>query len=305
MKILVTGGSGFIGSHLCESLAKKHEVVCFDSLITGKKENLDGIGVEFIKRDIRKPFDAKCDLIFNLASPASPADYMGYPLETIEVNSLGMMNVLSNARKHGARVLQASTSEIYGDPLEHPQRESYFGNVNTLGPRSCYDESKRFAETLCHVYHEKYGVESIIVRIFNTYGERMRVDDGRAVPSFITQALEGKPLTVFGSGNQTRSLCYVGDLVNGMEKLAFSDMGFGAFNLGNPQEITINELAKTILELCKSKSKIVYSPLPQDDPRRRKPDISKVRKAVSWEPEVDMIEGLKRTIKWFRARGIV
>ncbi|MFH1470183.1 MAG: UDP-glucuronic acid decarboxylase family protein [Candidatus Micrarchaeota archaeon] len=300
MRILVTGGAGFIGSHLCESLVGKHEVVCIDNLITGKKENIDGFNVEFVKHDIRKPFDIRCDLALNMASPASPVDYQLYPLETLEVNSLGMRNVLENARKHGARVVHASTSETYGDPLEHPQRENYFGNVNALGPRSCYDESKRFAETMCYVYNKKFGVEAILVRIFNTYGERMRLNDGRVVPNFITQALKGEPLTVYGDGTQTRSLCYVGDLVSGIEKLAFSTIKFDVFNLGNPHEVTVNEIAKTVSELCGSKSKLAYAPLPQDDPKKRRPDISKVRKAVGWEPKVEMQEGLTRTVAWFR-----
>ncbi len=300
MKVLVTGGAGFIGSHLCERLSKDHEVICLDNFITGKKENLRGMNIEVQKHDMRKPFDIKCDVVFNMASPASPIDYQRYPLETLEVNAFGIRNVLENARKHEARVLQASTSEIYGDPLEHPQKETYFGNVNTIGPRSCYDESKRLAETACYLYNKKFGVETVIVRIFNTYGERMRTDDGRVVPTLITQALKGEPMTLFGDGSQTRSLCYVSDLAAGMEKLAFSKIKFDFFNLGNPHEVTVNEIAKTIGELCKSSSKVVYGPLPQDDPKRRRPDIGKVKKAVGWEPEVNMRDGLARTIEWFR-----
>lgn len=303
MRILVTGGAGFIGSHLCESLAKKHDVICLDNLITGKKENVKGLKIKFVKHDIRKPFDIGCDLIFNMASPSSPVDYGTYQQETLEANSFGMKNVLENARKHGARVVHASTSEIYGNPLMHPQREDCSGDVNTIGPRSCYDESKRFAETLCYVYNKKHGVETVLVRIFNTYGERMRSDDGRVVPNFIMQALRGEDITVYGNGRQTRSFCHVSDLVDGMERLAFSRIGFEVFNLGNPAETTINEVAITIRELCDSDSRIVHLPLPQDDPTRRRPDIRKVRKAVAWEPKVDMREGLKRTVGWFK-RGM-
>lgn len=299
MKILITGGAGFIGSNLCESLCEKHEVVCMDSLLTGRKENISGMGVEFVSHDIRKPFDIKCDVTFNMASPASPVDYQNLPLETLETNAYGMKNVLENARKHGARVLQASTSEIYGDPLEHPQKESYWGNVNTLGPRACYDESKRLAETVCYNYRQKYGVEIVIARIFNTYGKKMRKDDGRVMPNFFMQALAGKDITVYGDGSQTRSFCHVDDNIRALEALAFSDIGFDVFNVGNPDEYSLRQLAGEIISLCGSGSKIVYRKLPQDDPKRRKPDISKIKKSLGWEPEIGLKEGLKKTMEWF------
>jgi len=301
MRILVTGGAGFIGSHLCELLCKDHEVVCMDSLITGSKSNVSGMNVEFIKHDVCKPFDVKCDLIFNMASPASPIDYQNYYMETLEANSFGTRNVLENARKHGARVVQASTSETYGDPLEHPQKETYWGNVNTLGPRSCYDESKRFAETLCYNYNQKYSSEIVLVRIFNTYGERMRIDDGRVIPNFVTQAISGKDITIYGDGKQTRSFCYVSDLCDALTGLAFSKIKFDVFNAGNPDEITMNEVAKTVIELTGSKSKLTHVPLPKDDPKKRKPDISKIKSAIGWSPKVKFRDGLKRTIDWFGA----
>ena len=301
MRILVTGGAGFIGSHLCESLSKKHEVICMDNMAAGKAGNLRGMDVEFLRQDIRKPFSVDCGLIFNMASPASPADYQLHPMETIEANVFGMRNVLECARKCGARLVHASTSEVYGDPLVHPQKESYWGNVNTLGPRACYDESKRFAETLCYNYHKAYGTRAVLARIFNTYGPRMRADDGRAVPNFIMQALSGKDITIYGSGRQTRSFCYISDLVDGLQRLAFSRINFGAFNLGNPSEITLLELAEKVRKICGSKSGIAKMPLPQDDPRQRRPDISKVAKATGWKPQTPLDEGLKRTVAWFRS----
>lgn len=299
MKILITGGAGFIGSHLAQKLCNDHEIVIMDNLVTGNKNNLNSINAEFIGQDITKTFDVKCDLIFNMASPASPVGYQRHPLETMWVNTLGLKNVLENAKKYNARVLQASTSEIYGDPLISPQPESYWGNVNTLGPRACYDESKRFAETLCYNYKEKFGVEVIIARIFNTYGPRMDKKDGRVIPNFVTQALSNKDITLYGDGSQTRSFCYVSDLVLGLTKLAFSDIKFDVFNVGNPHEIKLKTLADIVKEITKSKSKISYLPLPKDDPKQRCPDISKIKKATGFEPKVSLEEGLKKTIEWF------
>ncbi|MEK6982252.1 MAG: UDP-glucuronic acid decarboxylase family protein [Candidatus Micrarchaeota archaeon] len=301
MKILITGGAGFIGSHLAEKLSVKNDVIILDNFITGRKENLAKLNVELISHDIVKPFDIKCDVIFNMASPASPVGYQEHPLETMEVNAFGMKNILENAKKHGARVLQSSTSEIYGDPLVSPQVESYWGNVNTLGPRSCYDESKRFAETLCYNYYHKFGVNVILARIFNTYGPRMDKKDGRVIPNFVTQALSGKDITLYGNGLQTRSFCYVSDLVDGLTKLAFSDITFDVFNVGNPHEITLQTLANKVKELAQSKSNIIHKPLPQDDPKQRCPNITKIKKAVNWEPKVSLDDGLKKTIEWFKS----
>ncbi len=304
MKILVTGGAGFIGSHICERLASEgHDVVCMDNLLTGSKKNITGLDLEFIKQDIREPFDINADIVFNLASPASPVDYQKLPLETLETNAFGMKNVLENALKHKMRVLQASTSEVYGDPLLHPQTEGYFGNVNTIGPRSCYDESKRLAETLCYNYNRKFGVEIVIARIFNTYGNRMRADDGRVVPNFINQALRNEEMTIYGDGKHTRSFCYVSDMAEGLIRLALSDTAFDVFNIGNRSEIKLAELAESVKRLCKSSSKFVFKPLPQDDPLKRKPDISKIKKALGWEPKVALEEGLKRTIEYFKSNG--
>ena len=244
MRILITGASGFIGSHLAEKLADEHEIIGIDNLITGKKENIRELNIEFIEQDITKPFDIKADVIFNMASPASPVFYQKYPLETLETNSIGMKNVLENARKHSSIVLQASTSEVYGDPKVHPQPETYWGNVNSIGPRSCYDEGKRFAESLCMNYAEKHGVEVKLARIFNTYGSRMRWDDGRVVPNFIYQSLTGKPLTIYGGGLQTRSFCYISDMVDGLIKIALKGKNKEVYNIGTPEEYTIRELAK-------------------------------------------------------------
>ena len=299
MKILVTGGAGFIGSHLCESLSKKHEVICMDNMITGNAGNLLGMDVKFLRQDIRKPFSVDCELIFNMASPSSPVDYQMHHMETIEANAFGTRNVLECARKCGARLVHASTSEVYGDPLVHPQKESYWGNVNTLGPRACYGESKRFAETLCHNYHKAYGTQAVLARIFNTYGPRMRAGDGRAIPNCMMQALAGEDITMYGSGRQTRSFCYIGDLVDGLERLAFSEIKFDVFNLGNPSEIALLELAEKVRKICGSKSGIVKKPLPQDDPKQRLPDISKVAAATGWKPRTPLDEGLKRTVAWF------
>lgn len=302
MKILITGGAGFIGSHLCESLSKEHEVICMDNLLTGNEENISGLAVEFKKHDISKPFDVKCDIIFNMACPASPVHYQNYPIETMLANSAGMKNVLDNAKKYSARVLQASTSEVYGDPLVHPQTEAYWGNVNSIGPRACYDEGKRFAEALCMNYYTKFQLEVVIARIFNTYGPRMALNDGRVIPNFVSQALKRENITVYGDGKQTRSLCYVSDLCKALEALAFSELKGEVFNVGNPSEITILELATKIRDLSGSDSKIIFKPLPKDDPHKRKPDISKIKKALGWEPKIELDEGLKKTISWFREK---
>jgi len=303
--ILITGGAGFLGSHLCELLSKKHDVWCMDNLLTGKEENISGLGIHFIKHDISEPFPAelpKPDLIFNLASPASPRDYQAHPIETLLTNALGTKNVLDFALTSNARLLHASTSEVYGDPLQHPQKESYWGNVNPIGPRSCYDEGKRFAEALCMAYFRQREADVVIARIFNTYGPRIRPGDGRVIPNLISQAIRGEPLTIYGSGRQTRSFCYVDDMVEGLVKLAFSKLSGDAFNIGNPREYTMLELAKIILEEAGSRSKIVLRPLPQDDPRRRRPDITKIKRAIGWRPRTPLREGLRKTIAWFRGR---
>jgi len=303
--ILVTGGAGFIGSWLCESLLEKgYQVVCVDSLITGEKGNIEGLmgneNFRFIQHDIAKPLEIKgIEYVFHLASPASPVDYYKFPLETMLVNSLGTLNMLELARKQDAKFLLASTSEVYGDPEEHPQREDYWGNVNPVGKRSCYDESKRFAEALSMVYFRKYGVGVKIARIFNTYGPRMRKDDGRAVPNFITQALQGKDITVYGDGNQTRSFCYVSDMVEGIETVMFKAKAGDVFNLGNPEEFKIIEFARLVKELTGSESNIVFKDLPEDDPKKRRPDITKAKK-LGWEPKTDIKTGLEKTIEWFR-----
>jgi len=305
MRILVTGGAGFIGSHLCERLAKEHNVICVDNLLTGKRENLEGMAIRFIRHDIARPFEkkiGKVDVIFNLASPASPADYEEYPIETLLANSVGVYNMLEIARKNDARFLQASSSEVYGDPLIHPQREGYWGNANPIGPRSCYDEGKRFAEALCMSYYRKYGLGVAIARIFNTYGPRMRLDDGRVVPNFISQALKNRPITVYGDGKQTRSFCYVSDMVNGLCALAFSKYKGEVFNVGNPEEHTILEFANITKRKCSSDSRTIFKSLPRDDPRKRKPDVSKITKAVGWKPKVSLDEGLGETVGWFRKR---
>ena len=304
-KILVAGGAGFIGSHLCESLSKSYEVVCVDSLVTGRKQNIRGMPVSFVLHDITKPLNSKLqkfgkfDYIFNLASPASPIDYQRLSIQTLLVGSLGVKNLLDFAKANSARFLQASTSEVYGDPLVHPQPEAYWGNVNPIGPRSCYDESKRYAESLCIAY-AKEGVSAVIARIFNTYGPRMRLEDGRVVPNLVGQALRGEPLTVYGDGTQTRSFCYVSDMVRALQGLMFSKLSCEAFNAGNPEEHSINEFAQVVKRLTGTESQVKYLPLPQDDPKRRKPDISKIRKAIGWEPKVGLEEGMALTIDWFR-----
>ncbi len=300
MKILITGGSGFIGSHLCRKLSENNEVICIDNLLTGKRENIKGLDVEFVEKDITSPFDIKADLIFNMASPASPVFYQRYPLETLETNSIGMKNVLENAKRHRSRVVQASTSEVYGDPKIHPQTEDYWGNVNPVGPRSCYDEGKRFAESLCMNYKMKYGVDVVLARIFNTYGSNMLKDDGRVVPNFICQALKNEKMTVYGNGEQTRSFCYVDDLVNGLMLLSEKGRGGEVYNLGNPEEYTILQLAEEVKRVCNSDSEIIYHELPEDDPIKRKPDISKIKSGTGWEPKIGLNEGLKITVEWFR-----
>ena len=305
MKILVTGGAGFIGSHLCRYLLEKgHYVVCLDNFFTGKSENILDLEknqkFRIYPHDITKPIEIKehFDRIYNLACPASPVAYQFDAIETIKANTIGVINVLEFAKLNGARVLQTSTSEIYGDPLEHPQTETYRGNVNTLGPRACYDEGKRVAETLFMDYRRTYELPIRIVRIFNTYGPSMDKDDGRVVSNFIMQALNNKPITIYGSGKQTRSFCYVSDLVEGLYRMMESNT-IGPINLGNPGEFTILELAQKVIRLIKSKSKIEYKELPQDDPRQRKPNITLAKKTLKWEPKIQLEEGLKKTIDYF------
>ncbi len=307
MKLLVAGGAGFIGSHLCERLLDRgDDVVCVDNLLTGSRGNVAHLlgrpGFRLLEHDVTQPLAIEAEAIFHLASPASPVAYQAHPEETALANALGSQRLLALARQLGARYLFASTSEIYGDPLEHPQRESYWGNVNTVGPRACYDEGKRFGEALTSVYWHAYGLDARIVRIFNTYGPRSDPDDGRLVPNFVTQALRGEPLTVYGDGSQTRSLCYVDDLVRGIELAMFApDTTRAVVNLGNPEEHTVLEYAHLIRELVGSAAEIVHRPLPKDDPTRRRPDITRARQLLGWEPQVPLREGLERTVEWFRA----
>jgi nucleoside-diphosphate-sugar epimerase len=306
---IVTGGAGFIGSHLCDKLlAEKHKVICIDDLSTGKMRNIshlmDNKNFFFIKADISKPLSPKqkkqkVDFIFHLASPASPIDYQSAPIKTLITNGIGTRNMLELAKANKARFLLASTSEVYGDPLQHPQRESDWGNVNPIGPRSCYDEGKRFAEALTKAYEREFDTDTRISRIFNTYGPRMRKDDGRVIPAFICQAVKNKPITVFGDGSQTRSFCYIDDMVEGIYLQMFSKKVKGeVINLGNPNEMSIIALANLIKETTGSDSKIVFKPLPVDDPTKRKPDISKAKKLLGWEPKVDFEEGIERTINY-------
>ena len=306
MRTLITGGAGFVGSHLCERfLAEGHDVVCVDNFITGRPDNvrhlLDNPKFRIIVHDISKPLyiDGLVDNVLHFASPASPVDYQRAPIQTLKVGSLGTMNTLGLAKAHAARYLIASTSEVYGDPEIHPQTEDYWGHVNPVGERSMYDEAKRFSEAVTMAYHRGHGVRTHIVRIFNTYGERMRLDDGRVLPNFVGQALRDDPLTVYGNGSQTRSFCYVSDLVDGIYRLLNSDYHLPV-NVGNPVEITIREFAEEILRLTGSRSEIVERPLPSDDPKQRKPDISLARKLLGWEPKVGRQEGLKRTLDYFR-----
>ena len=308
MRTLITGGAGFIGSHLCERfLADDHEVICVDNFITGSGANIEHLrskdGFSFIRHDISHPLEIEgpLDNILHFASPASPVDYLRHPIPTLKVGSLGTHNTLGLAKLKNARFLLASTSEVYGDPDQHPQREDYWGHVNPIGVRGCYDESKRFAEAMTMAYHRYHGVNTHIVRIFNTFGERMRLDDGRVVPNLMGQALRGEPLTIYGDGSQTRSFCYVADLVEGIVRLLFCDF-HEPVNLGNPHEISILAFAREILELSGSKSTLTYKPLPQDDPRVRRPDIDRARRLLGWEPKIDRREGLRRTLDYFRRK---
>ncbi len=305
-RILITGGSGFIGSHLCDHFIKKGwRVLCLDNFITGTNRNVGHLfknkNFSFLKHDISKSVDipGSLDAVLHFASPASPPDYLKHPIQTLKVGALGTHNVLGIAKKKKARFLMASTSEVYGDPLVHPQKETYWGNVNPIGPRGVYDEAKRFAEAITLAYHRQHGVDTKIVRIFNTYGRRMRPEDGRVIPNFITQALLGKPITVYGDGSQTRSYCYVEDLIRGIDRLIFSKLNIPV-NLGNPNEMSVLKLAKLIIELTGSKSKIVYRPLPVDDPKQRCPNISRAKKELGWKPEVNLKDGLSETIQYFR-----
>ena len=303
---LVTGGAGFLGSHLCEKLlSHNHRVICVDNFITGQPRNIEHLmprdDFHFLEHDVSMPFYVAedVDYILHFASPASPIDYLELPIQTLKVGSLGTHNVCGIAKAKNARLLVASTSEVYGDPLIHPQPESYWGNVNPVGPRGVYDEAKRFAEAMVMAYHRVHDVETRIVRIFNTYGPRMRPKDGRVVPAFIQQALLGQPLTVFGDGSQTRSFCYVDDLVEGIYRLLLSDR-VDPTNIGNPHEMTILQFAERIIELTGSDSTIDYKPLPVDDPKTRQPDISNARKHLDWEPSIPLQEGLSKTIDYFR-----
>lgn len=309
-KILVTGGAGFIGSHLCDRLLSAgHEVLCLDNFFTGSRENIGHLlrndNFKIIDHDITEPFDAPVSQIYNLACPASPIHYQFDPIKTVKTSTVGMVNMLELAQKHKARILQASTSEIYGDPEVHPQKETYWGNVNPIGPRSCYDEGKRVAETLCMDYFREKKVDIRIVRIFNTYGPRMHRNDGRVVSNFIVQALMGSPITIYGDGSQTRSFAYVSDTVDGLIKMMEQDDSVGPINIGNPTENSMKELAEKIIALIGSKSKIVFKSLPEDDPKRRRPDISLAKKILHWEPFVSLEDGLKKTIEYFSQSGIV
>ncbi|MCX8119773.1 MAG: SDR family oxidoreductase [Oscillatoriaceae bacterium SKW80] len=308
MRILVTGGAGFIGSHLIDRLMEAgHEVICLDNFFTGHKSNiikwLGNPNFELIRHDITEPIRLEVDQIYHLACPASPVHYQYNPVKTIKTNVIGTLNMLGLAKRVKARFLLASTSEVYGDPEVHPQTEDYRGNVNCIGVRSCYDEGKRVAETLCFDYHRQNGVDIRVVRIFNTYGPRMLENDGRVVSNFIVQALKGIPLTVYGDGSQTRSFCYVSDLVEGMIRLMNSEY-IGPVNIGNPGEYTILELAQKIQKMVNPKAEIIFKPLPQDDPRQRQPDITRARNWLGWEPKVPLDEGLKYTIEDFRSRII-
>ncbi|MDO8525882.1 MAG: SDR family oxidoreductase [Candidatus Omnitrophota bacterium] len=304
--VLITGGAGFLGSHLCEVfLAKDYRVICVDNLITGKMANIKSLFKDknfgFVKRNVseRISVQGKIDYVLHFASPASPVDYLKYPIPTLKVGSLGTHNALGLARAKKAVFLLASTSEVYGDPLVNPQPESYRGNVNSVGPRGVYDEAKRFAEAITMAYHRYHKLDTRIVRIFNTYGERMRENDGRAIPNFLSQALRNKPITVYGDGRQTRSFCYVSDLVDGIYKLLMS-REHDPVNIGNPNEMTLLNLAGAIIKLTGSRSKIVYRPLPIDDPKVRRPDITKAKRLLAWKPKIELAEGLSKTISYFR-----
>jgi len=304
-RILVTGGAGFLGSHLCDQLIEKgHDVICLDNLFTGNKNNIRHLignnRFEFVRHDVTEAYYAEVDEIFNLACPASPVHYQYNPIKTMKTSVLGAMNMLGLAKRTRAKIFQASTSEVYGDPHVHPQQESYWGNVNPIGIRSCYDEGKRAAETLFMDYHRQHNLKIKIVRIFNTYGPRMHPEDGRVVSNFIVQALKGQDITVYGEGKQTRSFCYCDDLVNGFIKLMDSkDQLIGPVNMGNPHEFTILELAEKVIKLTGTKSKIIYKPLPSDDPMQRQPDISIAKRELNWEPKIQLEEGLTKTISYF------
>lgn len=306
MRILITGGAGFIGSHLCDYLIRKgHKIICIDNLLTGDIRNIEHLfGDEhflFIKHDVTNYIHVtgKIDAVLHFASPASPIDYLEYPIPTLKVGALGTHKTLGLAKEKKAIFMLASTSEVYGDPQVNPQPETYWGNVNPVGPRGVYDEAKRFAEAMTMAYHRYHEIPVRIVRIFNTYGPRMRKNDGRAIPNFITQALNGRPITVYGNGQQTRSFCYISDMVEGIHKILFSKFN-QPVNLGNPQEITLNELAEIIKKLTRTKSKIVYRPLPVDDPKIRRPEISLAEKKLHWKPHTEIKEGLEKTIQWFK-----
>ncbi|HSE34174.1 MAG TPA: UDP-glucuronic acid decarboxylase family protein [Pyrinomonadaceae bacterium] len=307
MRILVTGGAGFIGSHLCERLlGEGHDVICLDNFFTGRRENifplLDNPRFELVRHDVIEPILLEVDQIYNLACPASPIHYQYNPVKTVKTNVMGTINMLGLAKRVRARILQASTSEIYGDPLVHPQREGYWGNVNPIGLRSCYDEGKRLAETLMMDYHRQNHVDTRIARIFNTYGPRMLENDGRVVSNFVVQALSGEPLTLYGEGNQTRSFCYVDDLIEGLIRLMNADELHQPVNLGNPGEFTIKQLAEAVQRICGSKSEFKYLPLPEDDPRQRQPDITTAKTVLGWTPKISLAEGLERTVQYFRER---
>lgn len=307
MRILVTGGAGFIGSHLCERLLSEgNEVLCLDNFFTGRRENifhlLDNPRFEVIRHDVTEPILLEVDQIYNLACPASPVHYQFNPVKTVKTSVMGAINMLGLAKRVRARILQASTSEVYGDPLVHPQTEDYWGNVNPIGLRSCYDEGKRLAETLMTDYHRQNYVDIRIARIFNTYGPRMLENDGRVVSNFIVQALRGEPLTLYGEGEQTRSFCYVDDLLEGLIRLMNTDGLHDPVNLGNPGEFTIRQLAEEVIKTCESKSGFTYMPLPADDPRQRKPDITRAQTVLGWNPTISLREGLKKTVEDFRKR---
>jgi UDP-glucuronate decarboxylase len=305
MRILVTGGAGFIGSHLCERLLNEgHEVLCLDNFFTGRRENifqlLDNQRFELLRHDVIEPILLEVEQIYNLACPASPIHYQYNPVKTVKTSVMGMINMLGLAKRVRARILQASTSEVYGDPLIHPQPESYWGNVNPIGLRSCYDEGKRIAETLMMDYHRQNNVDTRIARIFNTYGPRMLEHDGRVVSNFIVQALRGQALTLYGEGDQTRSFCYVDDLVEALIRLMNAEELYEPVNLGNPAEFTIKQLAEEVVRICKSESGVKHLPLPQDDPKQRKPDIARAKQLLGWEPTISLKQGLEMTVLYFR-----
>ena len=307
MRILVTGGAGFIGSHLCERLlAEGHEVLCLDNFFTGRRANiiplLDNSQFELLRHDVIEPILLEVDQIYNLACPASPIHYQYNPVKTVKTNVMGVINMLGLAKRVRARILQASTSEVYGDPLEHPQQEDYKGNVNTIGLRSCYDEGKRLAETLMMDYHRQSKVDIRIARIFNTYGPRMLENDGRVVSNFIVQALRGEPVTLYGEGEQTRSFCYVDDLLEGLIRLMNTENVHSPVNLGNPGEFTIKQLAEEVMKICGSNAGFKYQPLPQDDPKQRRPDITRAQTWLGWNPTIPLREGLERTVPYFKKR---